>query len=213
MGFTLIEVLVSITLMAAIATVVLSATRSGMSMWDKGTNHIESLRRSRVVMDVLNDQIRGALPLTYEVRADDRVSALLAFEGTGTGLRFVTRTSFKDGPDGVPRWVHIHWNHDGQSSAGDLIVEERRILPPDNVPDPTVYWRGSVLGGSICSFAFLPPTQPNKPATWLQEWHYPANSTLPKAVRLDCILNDKSTVRSVLPLDYAASSTVGLTLR
>jgi hypothetical protein len=182
-------------------------------MWEKGTNHIETLRRSRVVLDVLNDQIRGAIPLTYTVRAENRVSTLLAFDGTPARIRFVARTSFKDGPDGIPRWIDIRWNRDQQSPAGELIVEERRILPPDNTPDTVVYWRGSVLKSESCSFAFMTNNEPNKPAIWLQEWHFDANSRLPRAVRLSCTLPSKQVVRSVLPLDYAAPSALGLTLR
>jgi len=206
-------VLVAITMMAAIAAVVLSATRSGLSMWEKGTGHIETLRRSRLVLDVLNDQIRGALPLTYTVRSDNRVGTFLAFDGTATRIRFVARTSFKDGPDGIPRWVDVRWDRDLQSPSGELIVEERRILPPDNTPEIAVYWRGSVLKTEACSFAFMTNGDPNKPAVWLQEWHYDVNPRLPRAVRLNCTLPSKQAVRSVLPLDYAASSALGLTLR
>ena len=58
-GFSLIEVLVSMTMMAMVAAVVLSAMRSGLAMWDKGGNHIEALRHSRLVVDVLNDRSEG----------------------------------------------------------------------------------------------------------------------------------------------------------
>jgi prepilin-type N-terminal cleavage/methylation domain-containing protein len=206
-GFTLIEVLVSITLMAMLATVVLSAMRSGLAIWDRGTNHLESLRRSRVVLDVLNDQIRGAMPLTHTVKVGERVLLPLAFEGSGFGLRFVSRASFKDGPDGIPRWVDIRWN------SGELTVEERRILPPDNVPDSEVYWRGTVLQGESCTFDFRSDAQPGKPAAWLREWRYPVNSTLPRAIRLNCLLQAKNEVQLIIPLDYAESAAAGLTLR
>lgn len=208
-GFTLIEVLVSVTMMAVVATVVVSAMRSGMSMWDKGTAHIETLRHSRTVLDVLDDQIRGALPITYTVRGDQQQPVMLvAFEGTRTGLRFITRTSFKDGPDGIPRWVYIHWTGDS------LIAEERRILSPDNTPDPSVYWQGAVYKGEGCTFDYLLTAQPNMPAQWLPESHNsPSNLALPKAVRLNCVLQNKAAVRSIVPLDYASSSAAGLLLR
>lgn len=206
-GFTLIEVLVSMTLMAMIAAVVLSAMRSGLTVWDKGGGHIDALRRSRVVFDVLNDQIRGSLPLTYTVKTGDRAAALLAFEGSSTELRFVSRASFKDGPDGIPRWVDLRWN------SGELTVEERRILPPDNAADAAVLWRQAVLHGESCSFDFLSGSQSNRPPEWLSEWRYTANAPLPRAVRINCVLKAKDKVRLLIPLDYAASSAAGLTLR
>ncbi|HEY2383231.1 MAG TPA: prepilin-type N-terminal cleavage/methylation domain-containing protein [Terriglobia bacterium] len=206
-GFTLIEVLVSITIMAMVGVIVLSATRSGLAMWDKGGAHIERLHRSRVVLDVLNDQIRGALPMSYTVRTSERTVSPLAFDGTASSLRFLSRTSFKDGPDGVPRWVTIQW------ASGELKVEERRILPPDNAPDPSVYWHDTVLRGDSCAFGFLTDAQPNRPAVWVQAWHFPANPVLPRAVRLSCAIPPKNDVQAVIPLDYAAASATGLVLR
>jgi prepilin-type N-terminal cleavage/methylation domain-containing protein len=206
-GFTLIEVLVSITLMAMVAAVVLSAMRSGMLVWDKGTKRIESVRRSRAVLEVLNDQIRGAIPLTYTTKNDDKVVLLLAFEGSSSSLKFISRSSFKDGPDGIPRWVDIRWN------SKELTVEERRLLSPDNVPDPTIYWHDTVFRGESCSFNFLTESQPNRPVTWQQEWHYPVNPGLPKAVRLNCVSQPDNNITLVTPLDYSASLAAGLRLR
>ena len=205
-GFTLIEVLVSITIMAMLSAIILSALRSGTLAWDKGTNRIEELRRSRIATDILNDQIRGALPLTYVVRTTERVNSLLAFDGTRSGIRFVSRASFKDGPDGIPRWIDLKW------ADGSLNVEERRILSPDNLPDSNTYWRDSVFQGQSCIFNFLAQTATNVPAKWTDEWHYPGQQWLPRAVRLQCVSNGR-TLRSVIPLDYALSSTRGLTLR
>jgi hypothetical protein len=209
----LIEVLVSITMMAMVAAVVLSAMRSGLSMWDKGTKHIETLRRSRIVLELLNDQIRGALPLTYTVRADNRIATLPAFDGGRTSIRFATRTSFKDGPDGIPRWVSVVWTAEAQTGSGQLIVEERRILPPDSAAEGSVYWRGTAFRGESCFFQFLTEAQAGKPPVWLEDWHFPPHTTLPRAVRLNCVSEAKTSIQSVLPLDYAASSGSGWTLR
>jgi prepilin-type N-terminal cleavage/methylation domain-containing protein len=205
-GFTLIEVLVSITIMAMLSVIILSALRSGSLAWDKGTNRIEELRRSRIATDILNDQIRGALPLTYTVRTTEGAKTLLAFDGIRSGIRFVSRASFKDGPDGIPRWIDLKW------AEGSLNVEERRILSPDNAPDSTAYWRDSVFQGQSCTFDFLAQTATNEPAKWMDEWHYPKQPWLPRAVRLQCVSNGRP-LRSVIPLDYALSSAKGLTLR
>jgi len=211
-GFTLIEVLVSITLMAMISVALLSALRSGALAWDKGTAKIEDLRHTRVVSDIVEDQIRGALPLLYNFQTAERVMTLSGFEGTGTNLRFVSRSSFNDGPDGIPRWVDVRWTFDVKWSSGELIVEERRILPPDNLPESTASWHGAVLRADSCSFEFLAPYQANENAKWVQEWHSPPQQTLPRAVRMSCTSKGKTT-RSLLPLNYADSSAAGLVLR
>jgi prepilin-type N-terminal cleavage/methylation domain-containing protein len=106
-GFTLIEVVVSITIMAMLSVAVLSALRTSLLIWDKGTSRIENIRRSRTAREVLDEQIRGALPMTYAVNQNDQLMFTLAFEGDRHHIRFVSRSSFKDGPDGIPRWVDL----------------------------------------------------------------------------------------------------------
>ena len=138
--------------------------------------------------------------------------ARVAFEGGPDRLRFVSRFGLIEGPDDLPRWVDLHWTDDSLKNKGDLIVEERRILPPDNLPDPNVYWRDVVFQGQSCVFSFLAQTQTNEPALWTNEWHYPKQGTLPRAVRMQCLSEGKSG-QLVIPLDYAVSSTIGLTLR
>jgi hypothetical protein len=209
----LIELLVSITIMAVVAAVVVSATRSGLAMWDKGSDHLQTLRRSRVILDVLNDQIRGALPMTYVVRTTERATELPAFDGRRTGLLFVSRSSFKDGPDGIARWIDVEWVHDPQKPTGELTVEERRILPPDNTADAAVEWRGVILQGQSCTFDFLQDAQASTPATWFQEWRYPIRVTLPKAIRLNCVSASKQPMQWLSALDYYESSVGGLKLR
>ena len=104
--------------------------------------------------------------------------------------------------------MDIHWTTDS------LIVEEHRILPPDNIPDPAVTWQGAVYKGEGCTFDYLTNAQLNKPAQWLEEWDSLLNnSALPKAVRLNCVLQNKTPVRSLVPLDYASSYAAGLQLR
>jgi hypothetical protein len=199
--------------MTMVAAVVVSATRSGLTMWKKGGDHVQTLRRSRTVLDILNDQIRGAMPLTYTVRTADRITNLLAFDGNRVAMRFVSRTSFKDGPDGIPHWVDLRWSQEPQNSAGELVIEERRILSPDNAADPTVSWHGSILEARSCLFDYLLNGQNNKPAIWLGEWHYPTNTALPKAVRMSCISVSKGSIQLLIPLDYFESSRAGMVLR
>jgi hypothetical protein len=92
------------------------------------------------------------------------------------------------------------------------VVEEHRILPPGNTPDSNVYWRGSLFQGHDCVFDFLADRRGIQPASWIENWRYPTNPRLPKAVRINCVSALKD-VRSVLPLDYAESSAAGLTMQ
>jgi prepilin-type N-terminal cleavage/methylation domain-containing protein len=210
-GFTLIELIVSLTIMAMISGVVLSAMRTGLLVWNKGTDHVEDLRRSRAVHQILNDSISGALPLMFGIRSGEGpVTRRLAFDGSTDHLRFVSRTSFKDGPNAIPRWIDLRWVRDSVNPSGALVAEERLIRPPDNLPDTSIYWTGSVLQADGCDFAFLDGAIVDRPATWLPEWR-PLAEHLPKAIRIRCTMQSKEVV-SVSPLDYAVSYAEGLRL-
>ena len=211
-GFTLIEVIVSITLMAVISAVVVSALRTSFIVWDKETKHLESLHQSRAALEVLVSQIRGALPLIYGIKDGDRPVNIIAFEGDQAHVRFVSRTGFKDGPDSIARWVDIRWTGKTDGQMGELVAEERRILPPDNSPDSTILWKSAILKADECSFEFLSLRVGNRGRNWTREWHYPSDTTLPAAVRMKCVAGEK-IVQPLIALDYAESSAAGLVIR
>src|SRR5437870_3338302 len=106
--------------MALLSVVVLSAVRTGVTVWNKSTVHLGNLHQSRTVTELLHAQIRGAVPLFYRVSDGERRN-LLAFEGDRDHVRFVSRNSFADGPGAVPRWIEIRWLATAQDK-GDLVL-------------------------------------------------------------------------------------------
>jgi len=196
--------------MAMVSAAVLSGLRTGLLVWNKGTDHVEDLHRSRVAVQLLRDSISGALPFMYIVRSGETSSRKLAFEASPDHLRFVSRISFKDGPGSIPRWIDIRWLQDPGRKSGLLVVDERIILPPDNVPDAAPYWSGNLLQAESCSFDFLDGNAGEKPVEWVREWQ-PSAEHLPKAIRVRCVAQSKEVVVVNL-LDYAASYTDGMRL-
>lgn len=209
-GFTLIEVIVSMTIMALLSVVVLSAVRTGTTVWNKNDAYLSHLHQSHTVIQMLHEQIRGAVPLFFDLKEPERKINVLAFEGDRVHIRFVSRNSFKDGPNGIPRWVEIRWAAQPQT-PGNLFLEERRILSPSNQPDPNVYWQGNILQADSCSFDFLKNWVGNEPPAWIPEWPRPA-TLLPQAVRLNCVTKSRKTTL-ITSLDHFESSTSGLVLQ
>jgi prepilin-type N-terminal cleavage/methylation domain-containing protein len=209
-GFTLIELVVSLTIMAMISAAVLSALRTGLLVWDKANHHIDDLRQSRILVELLKNSVGGALPFMYTLRNTGTPVRKLAFDGASDSIRFVSRSSFKDGPDSLPRWIEIRWIKRPDGTGGELVGEERGVLPPDNLPRETPYWTGQLLEADRCAFDFLENSSRLQAATWMPEWH-PVGEHLPAAVRMRCMRQSKDIV-SVIPLDYAPSYAAGLRL-
>ena len=61
-GFTLIEVLVALTLLGLIATMVVAGTRLGLDLSTRGNEKTDALRMEYLKRDILRSQVRGALP-------------------------------------------------------------------------------------------------------------------------------------------------------
>jgi len=84
-GFTLIEVLVSLTIMALITGIAFAGLRVGIDSWERGTRRIQELDRRVSVERLLERQ----LPLAIAGQ----------FKGSGTTLQFVSPYSLANGPD------------------------------------------------------------------------------------------------------------------
>src|SRR5512136_1554467 len=64
-GFTLLELMISITLIGIIAVIIAGAMRLGYRSVDAGERKIESLERMRVSLTLIDSQIQSEIPLTF----------------------------------------------------------------------------------------------------------------------------------------------------
>lgn len=84
-GFTLLEVLVAVVIMAVIMTTAFGALRLGGRSWEAGVARASGNEAYRAVTDLLRRQVSQVIPLTWPGDAEQR----LAFEGAPDQLRFV----------------------------------------------------------------------------------------------------------------------------
>ena len=202
-GFTLIELIVAITILGLLAAVVSSGLRTGLRVWSRGNSELDDIRSSQVTLSLLRGQVQGALPLLFTQGPNQQPRP--SFDGDSTKLRLVSRSSFLDGPEAAPRWVELGWESNGDS--GRLTVRESAILPGSDAPGSEPLWRGTVLDATKFRFEYLPRRLPNQTAAWIGEW--PAfNLQMPAAVRLSYTRRGRQH-QMVLPLEYAENSWSG----
>ena len=84
-GFTLLEVLVAMVIMAVIMTTAFGALRLGARSWEAGVTRASGNERFRTVADLLRRQVSQVIPMTWSSDTEKRI----AFEGTSEQLRFV----------------------------------------------------------------------------------------------------------------------------
>jgi type II secretory pathway component PulJ len=117
-GFTLLELLVAVTVLMMTVVLAAGALRLGYSAVDRGDRKMDSLDRARTAVTVMEAQIRSIVPRTFDAGPDRKI----AFAGSGRTLQFAT-----DWPVAGAGRGHVIASWRVEEKAGgreDLVVDE-----------------------------------------------------------------------------------------
>lgn len=204
-GVTLVELLIAITLVAALATGMLMALRSSLTAMDRINVRLEENRRVVGLQQIVNRQISGTIPGGGNCR----------FIGMPGSLQLVTAYSIDQGARGFPHAVQFQVRPD---PAGGVQLFETESpyaggcgplgagIPPPGAPVPSAPVPGVPVAGTqtlvlatrlySCRFSYRAPPRPDGSFlnAWADAWNLPL---LPGAVRIDTVPLD--SVKSNLP--------------
>jgi prepilin-type N-terminal cleavage/methylation domain-containing protein len=188
-GFTLMELMISITLVAAIATGMLMAMRGGLLSLNRTQSRLDENRRALGVQRILSLQLAGAMPA--RTGCAGQVSPF-AFRGTSAALEMVSTYSITEGSRGAPHIVEYQVAPD-EGGTVKLIVYERLYAGPASTAG--FCGEGVVLQGSprpfvaasrlaYCRFSYfqMNPDTLFRGGGWVDAWNDP---NMPSAVRID----------------------------
>ncbi|MCL6582086.1 MAG: prepilin-type N-terminal cleavage/methylation domain-containing protein [bacterium] len=141
-GFTLIEILISLTILAMIMAVTMGGFRLGTSSWETGTKRLDEQQRMRCVFDILIQDIKSCLglrkPGKYEIDASgekrydqNQQNWPVVFLGEAKRVTFITTASGIDRKlkKGSLRLVSYYLSQD-ENKPG-LVMEESPWLGQD----------------------------------------------------------------------------------
>lgn len=177
-GFTLIEVIMAITLSAVIVAILLAAMRLGYRSQEKGMWREEISQKMRILNDRLTWLLRGAYPYII-ARTEGKV---LYFSGKSGSAGFVTTSidSYSEEPEDRAgmKWVQIFSDFEG------LKIREKIYFLEDVFDDSggKVY----LLDPSVdrLEFEYLDVNKKEKKEEWVSEWDPTDKDYLPAAVRV-----------------------------
>jgi general secretion pathway protein J len=179
-GFTLLELVVAITLMGLVLVVLYSGLRLGLNGWDSGEARAEATNRLRLVEEFLRRQLAQSLTV---YRTDDRQERTVVFAGQPNHIEFVAPMLAQLGQGGLYR-VRI------EAGDGRLWIRWRPYLPGDpNAGEE----RESVLleGVSGVEWAYFGSERDDDPQPqWRSTWTSPARR--PLLARLNLTLQGES---------------------
>jgi general secretion pathway protein J len=194
-GFTLIEVVITLTILGLICLIIFGAFRLGLSAWERGESVKDEYQKVRIVSQLITQQVKSAVP--YKIKPQEAEGDYLAFEGDARSLRFVSALPIKGKqPEGFV-YAKYEFKEEG-SEGGRLILYEEKALNKDFfAEEPKEELGVSLLEGvSSVRFEYFREEDPlnNQQEEWVEEWRAKDEKRLPKALKMTIIRkNQKGT--------------------
>jgi general secretion pathway protein J len=190
-GFTLLELIVTFTILSLVVIMVLGALRLGSAAWEKGEERAEKIQKKRVVFDLLSQQMKSSFP--YRIKSQKAEADYLAFLGDGSSLRFVSAFSLRARKQEGLVFV-IYKVEEGASSGKVLKVYEKRALNKtflEETPDDEQFLT-LADGLSDLKFEYFEEGEDkDATGTWGETWDAKEKKVLPSQVKMTVTWKEK----------------------
>jgi general secretion pathway protein J len=183
-GFTLLELLISITLVAAIVAIATGALRLGYRSISSGERKMESLGRYRSSLYIINSQISSAVPLFFDRQGIKQVY----FAGSEDFMRLATNYSIWGGQRG---YVIVEYRVAIENNGTKTLYASENLVGTEK-PRETRLLQG--LDGIYFEY-FLQDKTEEQGGRWVGQWS--DTTTVPEKVRLRLVQGRKETSMTI----------------
>ncbi|MGH6871415.1 MAG: PulJ/GspJ family protein [Rhizomicrobium sp.] len=172
-GFTLLELLVAMTLMALLSLVLFGGFRFGTRAWDRAETSTAGANQIRRAQDTIGNALSRAYP---EMDISDPKNPHIVFSGEAQAVIFLAPDRARDGALAV---TALTWR-------GDALV---LTTTPELARNPRRQTKSITLLDHVLSFdlAYFGPPGLNDPPRWNSSWH--DRGRLPRLVRIRATLD------------------------
>lgn len=190
-GSTLVELLISITIVGVVLVIIMGAFRIGIRAWETGERDVESSQRLQIVLSMMKRQLASACNRPVPIEGEKP----FVFSGESDLLDFVSSVSLTPGNDfGKVRVTYRVRENKGNHFL--LEIAERNFLsgvmdqPIDALDDEKIY---ELIGDAHkLRFEYLRQIVPGEAPDWQPEWDGESAAGLPAAVKCVLQMNEKS---------------------
>ncbi|HDH98325.1 MAG TPA: prepilin-type N-terminal cleavage/methylation domain-containing protein [Deltaproteobacteria bacterium] len=194
-GFTLLELLVSLTILAIVASLIFGSLKVGIGAWERGERDIDANQRLRAIAELVKAQMAS-------IYAEKRLKLASGVEffvrGDAKSLEFSSVAPILPKSNGRPVYVKYRVERDEETDSDQLYLRELdlTLLNPKEIEreeDLKADYTLLIKSAKDISFEYLSASQAEKGQEWVKEWKEDKKNSLPMAMKL-CILNkrDKS---------------------
>jgi general secretion pathway protein J len=180
-GFTLLEVLVAVTVMGLILTAAFGALRLGSRSWEAGIARAAETEERRSVASFLQRQFAQALPLTWPA---DNKDIPLAFDGSARQVRFIAPSPQQQSAAGLFEFA-LTAERPEAGAAARLVLSYAPFNPSaTRFRVPGSGQRVVLVDGlKSASFAYYGAPDPKQKPAWQRQWDSDALG-LPEMIRV-----------------------------
>jgi len=187
-GFTLVEVVIALTIAATLLVVMFAGLRVGLAAWQRGDERAEALQRTRSITQIVIRTLAAAHP--YQMSATGQEPARLLFEGEPDRVAFVTAAA--PFPLAEPiAYTAVTLSQD----AGAGLAIRQKPLPNDK---PFERLPPTVVDGSVTAIAFRYLRDADR--TWTDRWDAAVEKALPVAIEATLSITQASHTVQQPPL-------------
>jgi general secretion pathway protein J len=172
-GFTLIEVMLAVSILAVVVLLATAALRIGLRAWEAGQRRADLQQENRALVELVGESLAGAFP--YLGRLGENPDRIVLFQGEPDEVRFVTSAPplALDAPAAPFHAVVL-----GRKGQDALRLIER-LVPTD---DPFAPGPERVLSRSITRFSLA---YRDESGIWQDKWDGREAEGLPTAIRFE----------------------------
>ena len=186
-GFTLLELLISLTIVGLIVVIIFGSLRVGIRAWEKGERDVESQQRKRIVLDLVKHQMSSIC--MKEVKGEDNSSFL--FRGKDKSMEFVSLISLVPGNElGA---VYVKYSvEEAEKPEGDkgetFRYYEENIIFLEEGKDPGNVEEDKYIDlipvAHNIGFEYMGQGTAEEPSEWKEDWDPETEKGLPRAIRI-----------------------------
>ena len=197
-GFTLVELLVALTLFAVLSVLLFGGLRFGTRATERGTARLETAAEIGTAMGVLRSELADAQPL----EKDEANRKSIAFEGEAAEVAFTTLPPAYLAPGG---WHVMRAQFLRRGGEGELVLSWHLVREaPGTEPGPASGRAVLLAHVSHVEFAYFGAETPEERPSWHERWKDAA--ALPALVRLRIELADGRPIPDLIVALRAAGT-------
>ena len=191
-GFTLVEMLVALTLLALLTVLLASLVTTGRRAAAAGEARLDDAAQLVLAESFIREQLGGMLPVALPG------AGRIAFDGRPDGIAFIGLPPAALAPGG---FHHLSLAVEA-TATGQILVLRWMPLSGGGAADA----RPTVLLDRLerVDFAYYGALDDASPPQWWEEWHSPTR--LPSAIRLHFLFRDQRSVPDLVATIHLAQS-------